>query len=73
MAEFEVGEAKRKPNFGFAKGTISMSPDFDEIPDEFLSSSRPAEIVGVLRDQIHYSDDYGQADAEIVETFDESV
>lgn len=52
MAEFEVDEAKRTPNFGFAKGTIWMSEDFDEIPDEFLPSSRPAEIVGALRDQI---------------------
>ena len=34
MAELDVGEAKRKPNFGFAKGTISMSEDYDQADGE---------------------------------------
>jgi prevent-host-death family protein len=28
-------QRRRKPNFGWAKGTITMAHDFDEIPEEF--------------------------------------
>ncbi len=28
-------QRKRKPNFGFARGTITMSDDFDAIPEGF--------------------------------------
>jgi prevent-host-death family protein len=28
-------QRKRKPNFGYGKGTITMSEDFDEIPEGF--------------------------------------
>ncbi len=28
-------QRRRKPNFGFARGTITMSDDFDEIPEGF--------------------------------------
>lgn len=26
---------KKKPNFGFARGTVTMADDFDEIPEGF--------------------------------------
>lgn len=29
-------QRRRRPNFGFARGEIAMSTDFDDIPDEFL-------------------------------------
>jgi prevent-host-death family protein len=28
-------QRRKKPNFGFARGGITMDSDFDEIPDEF--------------------------------------
>lgn len=28
-------QRREKPNFGFARGEITMASDFDEIPDEF--------------------------------------
>jgi len=33
-------QRKRKPNFGFAEGTVHMADDFDELPDEFLDHFR---------------------------------
>ncbi|MGQ0479934.1 MAG: type II toxin-antitoxin system Phd/YefM family antitoxin [Pseudonocardia sp.] len=29
-------QRRRRPNFGFARGEIAMSADFEDIPDEFL-------------------------------------
>jgi len=36
LVKLVPAQRKKKPNFGFAKGTIHMADDFDEIPDEFL-------------------------------------
>lgn len=33
-------QRKRKPNFGFAAGTVRMADDFDELPEEFLEYFR---------------------------------
>jgi prevent-host-death family protein len=33
-------QRKRKPNLGFAAGTVEMAPDFDELPDEFMDYFR---------------------------------
>lgn len=36
LVKLVPAQRKKKPNFGFAKGTIQMADDFDEIPEEFL-------------------------------------
>lgn len=33
-------QRKRKPNFGWAAGTVQMADDFDELPDEFMDHFR---------------------------------
>jgi prevent-host-death family protein len=33
-------QRKRKPNFGFAAGSVRITDDFDELPEEFLDSFR---------------------------------
>ncbi len=33
-------QRKRKPNFGFAAGTVYMADDFDVLPDEFMDHFR---------------------------------
>lgn len=33
-------QRRRKPNLGFAAGTVEMTPDFDELPDEFMDYFR---------------------------------
>ncbi|MDN5750291.1 MAG: type II toxin-antitoxin system Phd/YefM family antitoxin [Pseudonocardia sp.] len=33
-------QRKRKPNFGWAKGTFTIPDDFDELPDEFMDHFR---------------------------------
>jgi prevent-host-death family protein len=36
LVKLVPAQRRRKPNFGFARGTITIADDFDEIPDEFL-------------------------------------
>jgi prevent-host-death family protein len=33
-------QRKRKPNFGFAAGSVRMADDFDELPDWFMDHFR---------------------------------
>lgn len=33
-------QRRRRPNLGFAAGTVVMSADFDELPEEFLDHFR---------------------------------
>jgi prevent-host-death family protein len=33
-------QRKKKPNLGFAAGTVSVPDDFDELPEEFLDYFR---------------------------------
>jgi prevent-host-death family protein len=35
LVKLVPAQRRGKPNFGFARGKIAMTPDFDEIPDEF--------------------------------------
>lgn len=35
LVKLVPAQRRRRPHFGFARGKVSMAPDFDEIPDEF--------------------------------------
>jgi prevent-host-death family protein len=35
VARLVPAQRKRKPNFGYGRGTITMSENFDEIPEGF--------------------------------------